>query len=293
MAVLLALRAQLDIALPGSQLALIHAYAAQSTSQPGRRARLAELRAEGLLTDAALLDLAAVGASVPAPAHGATGTQIVQRSSNVEPSVPNRWNPRRWLLKNTDTFAGFAHAINTYLAGVTLAHTHGFGLIHRPQPMAHSLAYTFEDFFALDPRGAVPPIVMPTLDADQTAMLIDGHRVRLDVIAGGATHNSSLLGMRMAASPPDTLVWLRKGRSSIPLDCAQCTTNVEVRITQPKFSHMSSTHAQTPRLAHAITSTPGALCCAMAARKILAGSPGQAAAGRYAAGQEISLSKAR
>ena len=95
--------------------------------------------------------------------------------------------------------------------------------------MAHSLGYTFDDFFALDPRGTVPPIVAPLLGADTTAMTINGRPIKLDVITGGATSNSTQLNLRMASSPPDTLVWLRKGRSSIPLDCAQCSAHVEVR----------------------------------------------------------------
>eukprot|EP00966_Prymnesium_polylepis_P005199 119759-Prymnesium_polylepis.1 len=138
--------------------------------------------------------------------------------------------PNRWLLKNTDTFAGFAHAMNTYLAGVTLAHTRGVGLIHRPQPMAHSLGYTFEDFFSMDPRGVVPPVYAPTLDADNATMLVDGRPMRLDVIAGGATTNATRLADRIGNAAPDTVVWLRKGRSSVPPDgCPRCGCHTEVR----------------------------------------------------------------
>ena len=67
--------------------------------------------------------------------------------------MPADAQPTRWLMKNTDTFAGFAHAINSYLAGVALAAKHGVGLIHRPQVMAHGLGFTFVDFLDGDARG--------------------------------------------------------------------------------------------------------------------------------------------
>ena len=61
--------------------------------------------------------------------------------------------PTRWLMKNTDTFAGFGHCINSYLAGVALAERHGVGLIHRPQGMAHGrLGFIFTDFLDADQR---------------------------------------------------------------------------------------------------------------------------------------------
>ena len=72
-----------------------------------------------------------------------------QRASNMDP-------PSRWLMKNTDTFAGFAHAMNSYLAGVALAARHGIALMHRPQVMAHGLGFAFVDFFDSDPRGVIP-----------------------------------------------------------------------------------------------------------------------------------------
>ena len=87
--------------------------------------------------------------------------------------------PTRWLLKNTDTFAGFAHAIGSYLAGVALASRHGVGLMHRPQPMAHGLGLVFSDFFESDPRGVVPPVYTPALRVTNKAMLVNGHPVYL------------------------------------------------------------------------------------------------------------------
>ncbi|KAL3918081.1 MAG: hypothetical protein SGPRY_006149, partial [Prymnesium sp.] len=135
--------------------------------------------------------------------------------------------PTCWLLKNTDTFAGFAHAVGTYLAGISIAHSKQCGLLYRPQPMAHSLGYTFDDFFSLDPRGHVPPLFSPTLAESEDAMLVDGRPVKLDVIAGGAAVNASKLARRIGV--PHSLVWLRKGRSSLPVDCTQCHTHSEVR----------------------------------------------------------------
>lgn len=137
--------------------------------------------------------------------------------------------PDRWLVKNTDTFAGFAHAIGTYLAGVTLAHMNRLGLIHRPQPMAHGLGYAFEDFFAMDPRGIVPPVYAPILCVNNTSMLVNGQAVKLDVIAGGATTNATKIGERIRRAQPNSLVWLRLGRSSLPSDCANCSCRTEVR----------------------------------------------------------------
>lgn len=145
-------------------------------------------------------------------------------------SSPSPQSPRRWLLKNTDSFAGFAHAINTFISGVSLAHRFGFGLLHRPQPMAHSLGYTFDSFFALDRRGvAVAPVFAPTLEIANKSMLIDGRVVALKVITAAAADNASLLGDWLSDTPPDTIVWLRKGRAAMPADCPACGLNTEVR----------------------------------------------------------------
>ena len=140
-------------------------------------------------------------------------------------SSPSPQSPRRWLLKNTDSFAGFAHAINTFISGVSLAHRFGFGLLHRPQPMAHSLGYTFDSFFALDRRGvAVAPVFAPTLEIANKSMLIDGRVVALKVITAAAADNASLLGDWLSDTPPDTIVWLRKGRAAMPADWAEAST---------------------------------------------------------------------
>ena len=59
---------------------------------------------------------------------------------------------RRYLVKDIDFFAGFAHAIHTYLGGVALAHAHGMQLLHMPFTSAHGLGFAFEDFLAGDER---------------------------------------------------------------------------------------------------------------------------------------------
>lgn len=48
---------------------------------------------------------------------------------------------RRYLLKDVDHFAGFAHAITTYVAGIALADLHGMSLIYQPLKTAHGSGY--------------------------------------------------------------------------------------------------------------------------------------------------------
>lgn len=131
--------------------------------------------------------------------------------------------PTRWLMKNTDTNSGFAHAMNTYLAGVALAADSGAGLIHRPQVMAHGLGFTFVDFFDTDPRGLVPPVYAPYLHTNGSAMYIDGAATQLHVSTTSAGVLSSL--------PPGSLLWLRKGRAAYSNPALGCTTNHEVCAT--------------------------------------------------------------
>ena len=132
-------------------------------------------------------------------------------------------------MKNTDTFAGFAHAMNSYLAGVALASRHGVGLIHRPQFMAHGLGFAFVDFFDSDPRGIVPPVYTAHLSSNASAMLIDGHPVQLYVQLASAG-NASAVASQLNALPPHSLLWLRKGRQSFvePLGGCDGTAGHEV-----------------------------------------------------------------
>ena len=117
--------------------------------------------------------------------------------------------PTRWLLKNTDTFAGFAHAMNSYLSGVALAARHGVGLLHRPQQMAHGLIFTFVDFFDSDPRGLSPPVYAPPLSGSATGMVINQQPVQLYVMVTG---NGSRVATQLDALPPHSLLWLRQSR---------------------------------------------------------------------------------
>ena len=116
-------------------------------------------------------------------------------------------------MKNTDTFAGFAHAMNSYLAGVALADLHGIALMHRPQQMAHGLGFAFIDFFDSDPRGIVPPVYTATLGSNASAMLINGHPVQLYVQLATAG-NSTLVAQQLSTLPPHSILWLRKGRDA-------------------------------------------------------------------------------
>ena len=72
----------------------------------------------------------------------------------------------RYLVKDVDFFAGFAHAIHTYLGGVALAHANHMRLLHVPFQSAHGLGYAFDDFLAGDERGLVAPLAAPALTSD-------------------------------------------------------------------------------------------------------------------------------
>jgi hypothetical protein len=142
--------------------------------------------------------------------------------------------PSRWLLKNTDSFAGFAHAMNSYLSGVALAARHGVGLLHRPQQMAHGLGFAFVDFFDSDPRGVIPPVYAPTLSIalNSSAMLINHHPVQFYVQLAAAG-NSSLVRRQLDALPRQSILWLRKGRHAFYEPDARCiaTANAEACYT--------------------------------------------------------------
>ena len=53
--------------------------------------------------------------------------------------------PSRYLIKDVDNFAGFAHAIHTYLGGVSLADYHNMSLLHVPFQSAHGMGFHFDD----------------------------------------------------------------------------------------------------------------------------------------------------
>ncbi len=94
---------------------------------------------------------------------------------------------RGYMIKDIDSFAGFAHAIHTYLSGVALADLHERSLLYTPFRAAHGLEYGFDDFLSSDPRGLVPPLVAPRLSlrpADAQP-LIDDRPVWLSEVSKG------------------------------------------------------------------------------------------------------------
>ena len=90
-----------------------------------RRLDSVQLRYQALETRLAVVE-DRLQISRPGPASTAT--------SIADPSVP-----RGYLMKDVDSFAGFAHAIHTYLAGVALADLHGRRLLYVPFRAAHGL----------------------------------------------------------------------------------------------------------------------------------------------------------
>ena len=88
----------------------------------------------------------------------------------------------RYLLKNVDAFAGFGHCVGTYVAGVSIAHRHNLQLIHRPLQAAHGLGYVFDDLFMLTGR-VEPPVAAPTLEVSSGALLVNGRRTSIYVLA--------------------------------------------------------------------------------------------------------------
>ena len=102
-----------------------------------------------------------------------------QASTSASVAAPRRLAAplvsRGYLVKDIDSFAGFAHAINTYLAGVALADVHGRQLLYMPFRAAHGLEYAFDDFLTSDPRGMAHPLAAPRLTLrDDAQPLING-----------------------------------------------------------------------------------------------------------------------
>ena len=92
--------------------------------------------------------------------------------------------PRRYLVKDVDFFAGFAHAIHTYLGGVALAHANGMHLLHMPFRSAHGMEYAFDDFLAGDERGLVEPQVAPRLTVSANGgLLVAAHPTSVGTIS--------------------------------------------------------------------------------------------------------------
>ena len=133
----------------------------------------------------------------------------------------------RYLLKDVDSFAGFAHAINTFVAGVALADLHRLRLIYQPLRVAHGMGHAWDDFFAGDPRGLVRPLIAPALTfSNVSGLQIDGSTVKLVQILnrGPKEDASKRVNATLSAVTSDTLVWLRKGRSTF----LPCTDGCEI-----------------------------------------------------------------
>jgi len=134
-----------------------------------------------------------------------------------------------YLLKDVDAFAGFAHAINTYLAGIALADRHDRQLIYQPFRTAHGMDYAIDDFLWSDPRGLVPPLAAPRLVAggpDASAPpLVDGMPATYGELRKGSSahHIGSYLNSSKRA-----IVWVRNGRFAFH-DTCNCSYNGEVR----------------------------------------------------------------
>ena len=126
----------------------------------------------------------------------------------------------RFLVKEVDHFAGFAHAINTYLSGVALADRHGYRLIHMPFRAAHGLGFAFDDFLSLDPRGLVHPLTAPVLTLQPGAALIDGRALRRYIFLDTRS-SAQKIRSDLSSGGNGTLVWLRKGRFAL-FDEADC-----------------------------------------------------------------------
>lgn len=135
----------------------------------------------------------------------------------------------RWLLKDVDYFAGFAHAMHTYLSGVALASRHSMSLLHQPFQSAHGMNFAFDDFLSADPRGLVPPLTAPVLTLNDSGVKqIDGRHVsnvilvRRDVSAAG-------IESRLRSAAGRSLVFIRKGRGAIVERECNCSYGPEVR----------------------------------------------------------------
>lgn len=140
----------------------------------------------------------------------------------------------RYLVKDIDHFAGFAHAIHTYLGGVALADHYGMRLLHMPFQSAHGLGFAFDDFLAGDERDLVAPLVAPVLIADDDGrLLIDGRRTNVSTVQRTASQET--VAHRLRAALADSVTHVRKGRFAFAdgnaTRCADCSQTPEARYT--------------------------------------------------------------
>ena len=140
----------------------------------------------------------------------------------------------RYLVKDVDFFAGFAHAIHTYLGGVALASYHGMSLLHLPFQSAHGLGYAFDDFLAGDARILVAPQVAPVLTSDASGKLyVDGRQTTVTTISRSVS--AQTVTQRLRSAPDHSVNWVHKGRFAFadpePALCVNCTVTPEARYT--------------------------------------------------------------
>ena len=140
----------------------------------------------------------------------------------------------RWLVKDLDHFAGFAHAIHTYLGGVALAHYYNMSLLHMPFVSAHGMGTHFDDFFMGDDRRLALPLAAPRLDVDRQAqVVIGGHAMALATVPRAGS--TGAVTAKLRAAPSHSLTWVKKGRfafadANVSL-CPNCTVTPEARYT--------------------------------------------------------------
>ena len=140
----------------------------------------------------------------------------------------------RWLVKDVDFFAGFAHAIHTYLSGVALAHYHNMSLLHMPFQSAHGMGFHFDDFMMGDDRGLVAPLAAPELVIDRHArLLISGREHRVATVQ--RTSGTAQVAAKLHKAPSDSVTWVKKGRQAFADEnatlCFNCTVTPESRYT--------------------------------------------------------------
>ena len=148
-------------------------------------------------------------------------------SAHEPPPLPNRW-----LLKDIDYFAGFAHAVHTYLGGVALAGAHGLSLLHQPFMSAHGMGYHFDDFLMGDERGLVEPLAAPELGVSpQAQLLIGGRPITIGTVQ--RTGSAAQVTAKLLQAPADSLTHVRKGRFAFVDEnktlCVNCTITPESR----------------------------------------------------------------
>ena len=172
-----------------------------------------------------------------------------QASTSASVAAPRRLAAplasRGYLIKDIDSFAGFAHAINTYLAGVALADVHGRQLLYMPFRAAHGLEYAFDDFLTSDPRGLAPPLAAPRLALRDDAQLplINGLPASLLELTKG--RSADQIAQRLRGDNAPLVAWVRKGRFAF-VDGCNCSFNAEERRAGPQPCRLAALQPCSP-----------------------------------------------